>query len=112
VTNTPGNTRIDLQEVLARNDTASDITAGFSTAMPTLATVWHYIETALADTVMLAAEVTLLHAELADVRLDRANFAAAAQATLTAYRDRESDPLSYLRDELRAQGYRAEWGRA
>ena len=111
MTDTSGPTRIDLQEVHARNRTARDIVAGFSAEMPTLATIWHYIQTALADTITLTAEVTVLRADLADVRLGRANLAAAAQATLTAHRDNETDPLAYLRDELAAQGYRPRWGR-
>jgi hypothetical protein len=33
------------------------------------------------------------------------DLAAAALATIAAHQDGEPDPLSYLRDELRAQGY-------
>jgi hypothetical protein len=42
---------------------------------------------------------------MAGARLDRANLAAAALASIAAQHDGEPDPLSYLRDELRAQGY-------
>jgi hypothetical protein len=53
----------------------------------------------------LTAEIARLNAELRAVRLDRANLAAAGRATLAASRDGEPDPLSYLRDELAAQGF-------
>jgi hypothetical protein len=97
--------RIDLQEVNTRNRNARDIIAGFSDATPTLADIWQYVETALADTPQLAAEVTLLRAQLADGRLNRANLVAAIRATIAAHHDGEDDPLSYLRDELHEQGY-------
>jgi hypothetical protein len=45
------------------------------------------------------------------VRLDRANLAAAAFATIAAHQDGEPDPLSYLRDELGAQGHDPNRGR-
>lgn len=93
---------IDLQEVASRHDTARHIIAGFSTAMPTLADIWRHLETALDDTPALSAEITRLTAELRDTRLDRANLLAAARATLSATLEGESDPLSYLRDELTA----------
>ena len=48
---------------------------------------------------------------LTAVRLDRANLAAAGRATIAAYHDGEPDPLSYLRDELHAQGFSTERGR-
>jgi hypothetical protein len=51
------------------------------------------------------AEIARLNAELRAIRLDQANLAAAGRATLAASRDGEPDPLSYLRDELAAQGY-------
>jgi hypothetical protein len=44
--------------------------------------------------------------------LDLANLAAAALATLMAHCDGEPDPLCYLRDELSAQGYDINRGRA
>ena len=112
MTDTPDRTRIDLQEVYARNGMARDIIAGFSREMPTLATVWHYLDTALSDTLALATEISLLRADLAKTRLHRANLAAAARAVLAAHRDGESDPQAYLRDELRTQGYGAERGHA
>ena len=65
----------------------------------------------LAGTPHLSAEITRLAAELAAARLDLANLAAAALATIAAHEDGEPDPLSYLRDELAAQGYRPDRSR-
>ena len=93
----------DLQEVTTRNRIARHLTEGYAEQLP--ADIWRYLATAFADTPALAAEVTRLRAELAGTRLDRANLAAAALATIAAYHDSEPDPLSYLRDELRAQGH-------
>ena len=94
---------VDLQEAATRNHAARRVIAGFSTTAPTLAEIWQQLEAALADTPALSAEITRLRAELADTRLDRANLLAAARAVITAYLDGESDPLSYLRDELQAR---------
>ena len=102
VPNTLPNSSIDLQEVANRNNAARHIIAGFSTAMPTLADIWRHLESALNDTPALSAEITRLTVELRDARLDRANLLAAARATLSASLDGQSDPLSYLRDELTA----------
>jgi hypothetical protein len=74
------------------------------------ADVWRNLVTAFADTPDLATELIRLRAELADSRLNRANLAAAAQATINAHHDGEPDPLFYLRDELRAQGYAVDGG--
>lgn len=113
MTHAPRNTPPDHPlEVATRNRTARHIVAGFSTAFPTLADTWRYLDTALADSPALSAEITRLRAELAGVRLDLANLAAAALATLAARDDGEPDPLSYLRDELRAQGHDTSRGRA
>jgi hypothetical protein len=60
---------------------------------------------ALADTLALADELASLRIELAQLRLNRANLAAVGRATIAAYLDGESCPLSYLRDELHAQGF-------
>ena len=78
--------------------------AGFSTAIPTLAEIRQHLEAALADTPTLSAEITRLHAELADTRLDRANLLAAIRACLAADTDAEDDPLGYLRAELGTTG--------
>jgi hypothetical protein len=93
VPNESTRSRIDIEEITTRNDMARHIVAGFSAAMPTLADIWEYLEGALADTQVLAAEITAL-------RLDRANLLAAMRATLGAHAEGEQDPLSYLRDEL------------
>ena len=95
---------VDLQEAVTRNHAARRIVAGFSSALPTLAEIWQHLETALADTPALSAEITRLRAELRDTRLDRANLLAAARAVISAHLDGEPDPLSYIRDELDARG--------
>jgi hypothetical protein len=92
-----------LPEVTTRNRIARHLTEGFSLSFP--AGIWRYLATAFTDVPALTAEITRLRAELADIRLDRANLAAAALATIAAHSDGETDPLSYLRDELRAQGH-------
>jgi hypothetical protein len=99
VPNSSRNTRLDLQEVTTRNDTARQIIAGFATTLPTLSGYWHTIDTALSDIAGLAAA-------LARTRLDYADLLAAARATLGAHDDGEDEPLSYLRDELHTQAQR------
>jgi hypothetical protein len=99
--NTPHST-LNIPEVMTRNSAARDMVAGFATALPALSTMWQHIQTALADVRDLAAEVERLSAAVAAARLDRANALAAMRATIAAERDGETDPLSYLRDELRA----------
>jgi hypothetical protein len=61
------------------------------------------LDIALADNLTLSAEVAWLTAELAATRLDRANLLAAMRAAIAAHADGESDPLSYLRDEVDAR---------
>lgn len=61
-------------------------------------------ENAISDAPANAGEIVRLSAELTGTRLDWANLLAAARATLAAYDEGEGDPLSYLRDELAAQG--------
>ncbi len=102
VPNTLPDSSIDLQEVANRSNAARHIIAGFSAAMPTLADIWRHLESALDDTPALSAEIARLTAELRATRIDRANLLAAARATLSASLEGESDPLSYLRDELTA----------
>jgi hypothetical protein len=101
-------TSIDLQEITDRNDTARRILAGFASAAPSLADFWDLLKAALTDTVVLAAEVTRVSAEIAAARLDVANLLAAIQSTLAAYADGEADPLWYLRDELNARQTRSD----
>jgi hypothetical protein len=96
VPNTSPYIHVDLEEVTTRNETAQHILAGFATAMPTVAEIWRYLESALNDVPELTIEITRLSDELKDARLDRANLLAAARATIAAYHDGEPDPLSYL----------------
>jgi hypothetical protein len=93
---------IDLEKIADANQAARRMIAGFSAEMPALAEFWRTLDTALADNLTLAAEVTRLTAELAATRLGTANLLAAARATLAAYASGEADPLYYLRDELEA----------
>jgi hypothetical protein len=110
VTDSPRNARAnDLPEVVTRNRIARHLAEGLADQLP--ADIWRSLAAAFADAPALAAEITALRAELADVRLDLANLAAAAFATIAAHHDGEPDPLSYLRDELRAQGYDPSRGR-
>ena len=103
MTNPRPYSRIDLEEIAARNQTARHMIAGFSAEMPMLADFWRHLDTALTDNLTLSAEVTRLNAELAATRLDRANLLAAIRAALAAHADGEPDPLYYLRDELDAR---------
>ena len=70
----------DLLEITTRNRIARHIIEGFSLVFPTLNNFWLQIDGALAD-------------------------ALAGRATIAAYLDGESRPLSYVRDELHAQGF-------
>jgi hypothetical protein len=87
-------------EITTRNDIARDIIAGFAAVTPTLAGVFRFIDTALADLPAILAELGRARAELEAVRLDRANLLAAIRATLVADAEGKPDPLGYLRDEL------------
>ena len=117
MTNRTRRTTTDLRQVARRNRAARRAVAALKAAAlkasaPSLDELWQQLNAALADAPGLAAEVSRLRAELAGTRLDRANLAAAAQATIGAYREGESDPLCYLRDELRAQAGRVDRERA
>jgi predicted DNA-binding ribbon-helix-helix protein len=103
MTNPHPHSRINLDEITARNQTARHMITGFAIEMPALAEFWRHLATALSDTATLAAEVTRLTAELATTRLDRANLLAAIRATLAAHTAGEANPLYYLRDELDAR---------
>ena len=109
--NTPYHPRIDLQEAINRSRTAHRIVANTwpDEALPQI--LRRNLHTALDSIPALVEEIDRLSTELRDTRIHRANLAAAARATLTAHHDGERDPLSYLRDELSAQGYDTE-GRA
>jgi hypothetical protein len=102
MTNPRSYSRIDNEEIAARNQAARHMIAGFSAEMPALADFWRHLDTALTDNLALSVEVTRLSAELFTTRLDRANLLAAIRATLAADADGETDPLYYLRDELNA----------
>lgn len=108
MTKAPPVSTVFLQEANARSQHARRIIRAFARATSVLATAWQQLHDALADVPVLTAEITRLHAELRRVRLDWANLAAAARATLTACRDGDPDPLAFLRDELPAQGLRRE----
>jgi len=101
-------TGIDLPAIMSRNDTARHVIAAFITGMPPLSALWRRIGSALEDTPVLTAHVTMLAAELKEARLDLADMLAAARATLSAHADGETDPLWYLRDELDARQARAQ----
>ena len=103
MTNPHPHSRIDLEEIAARNETARHMIAGFSAEMPVLADFWRLLDTALTGNLALSAEVTRQDAELTATRLDMANLLAAIRATLAAHADGEADPLYYLRDELSAR---------
>ena len=103
MTNPRSYSRIDNEEIAARNQAARHMIAGFSAEMPALADFWRHLDTALADNLALSAEVTRMDADLAATRLDMANLLAAVRAALTAHADGEADPLYYLRDELDAR---------
>jgi hypothetical protein len=93
----------DLHEVAARSRAALVIIEALAAERP--GSISRYLTDAINDTPALTAEITALRARLAEERLDRANLAAAGLATISAYKDHERDPLSYLRDELTAQGH-------
>jgi len=95
--------RIDIEKIAARNQTARHMIAGLAAEMPALADFWRNLDTALTDNLTLSGEVSRLRAELAATRLDTANLLAAVRAALAAHADGETDPLSYIRDELSAR---------
>lgn len=111
MTNAPYHPKPDLQEAINRSSKARRIIANTRPDESLSTFLRTNLETALDTIPTLAEEIERLSTELRDTRIHRANLAAAARATLTAQRDGEPDPLSYLRDELNAQGYDAE-GRA
>jgi hypothetical protein len=112
VSETPNASTINLMEVSTRAENARHIIAGFSSAAPTLADLWGHVYDALSDIPDLTAEITSLRERLTAIRIERANLAAAGRITIVAYHNSESDPLSYLRDELQAQGFRTDRGDA
>jgi hypothetical protein len=105
VTHIPTASDTSLREVHARADIAHHIISGFALAIPALSDLWQQIDNSISDIPALLAEITRQSAALAAGRLSRANLAAAGLATLGAWHGGEPDPLSYLRDELAAQGF-------
>jgi hypothetical protein len=103
--NAPQHVRIDIQEVRHRHRTAKGILANLSDSTPSLANLLHYLNTAIDDVPVLVSEIKRLASVVATTRLNLANLAAAARATINSHRDDEPDPLCYLRDELTAQGF-------
>ena len=64
----------------------------------------HSVPSLINDLAHLVSEITRLHAALIDERLISANLRAAIRAALGAELDGETDPLSYLRDEIADSG--------
>jgi hypothetical protein len=93
----------DLQEVTTRHHIARDLTTRLASEYPT--DIWQHLLDSLTDIPALTTEITRIRGELAHKRLNHANLAAAALATIAAHDDGDPDPLCYLRDELRVQGY-------
>jgi hypothetical protein len=108
----PSTSPINLLEVSTRAEHARHIINGFSLTAPALADLWRQVTGALADIPALSAEIVSLRARLSTSRIDRANLAAASRVAISAYLNGETDPLSYLRDELHVQGFGADWGDA
>jgi ABC-type transporter Mla subunit MlaD len=105
MTHAPPVSSVFVQEAHDRSRSARHLIAGLSPALPVLADAWQKLNRALCDVPVLTTEITRLHTELAAVRLERANLAAAGRTTLTAHRSGDPSPLTYLRDELFAQGF-------
>jgi ABC-type transporter Mla subunit MlaD len=105
MTHAPHISNVFVQEANDRSRTARHLIAALSRGLPVPADAWQKLDRALFDVPVLTIEITRLHAELAAVRLERANLAAAGRATLSAHRSGEPSPLTYLRDELSAQGF-------
>jgi ABC-type transporter Mla subunit MlaD len=105
MTHAPHVNNIFVQEAYDRSRNARRIIAEFSRAIPVLTDTWQKLNRALCDVPVLTTEITRLRFELVAVRLERANLAAAGRATLSAHRSGEPSPLTYLHDELSAQGF-------
>jgi len=103
---------VDLDDVAVRAHNAGHVLTGICLAMPALDGLCRHVRDSFADGPPMAAEIGCLRRDLARTRLCRANLAAAGRATVTAERQGEADRLSYLRDELAAQGYAGPRGAA
>ena len=102
----------DLLEITTRNRIARHIIEGFSLAFPTLTDFWRQIDGALADTLALAGEISPPPRRTGQTRASTAPTSPPPAAppsppTATANPTR----LSYLRDELHAQGFGRPRGR-
>jgi hypothetical protein len=105
VTETTSASTINLLVVNTRAEQARHIIAGFSRGAPNLADLWSQIFDSLSDIPYLTTEITGLRERLTAIRIERANLAAASRITIVAFHNGEPDPLSYLQDELHAQGF-------
>jgi hypothetical protein len=105
VTKAPSASNINLLEVNTRAKQARHIIAGFSRGAPILADLWSQVYDSLSDIPYLTTEITGLRERLIAIRIERANLAAASRITIVAFHNDEPDPLSYLQDELYAQGF-------
>jgi hypothetical protein len=105
VTERPNASTINLLEVNTRAEQARHIIAGFSRGAPILADFWGHVNDSLSDISYLTTEIAGLRERLTAIRIERANLAAASRITIVAFHNDEPDPLSYLQDELYAQGF-------
>jgi hypothetical protein len=112
VKETPNASTVNLLEVSTRAEHARHIIAGFSRGAPILAALWGQVHESLSDIPHLATDITDLRERLTAVRIERANLAAAGRITIAAFHNGEPDPLSYLQDELHAQGFGTDRGDA
>jgi hypothetical protein len=111
VKETPNASTVNLLEVSTRAEHARHIIAGFSRGAPTLADLWGQVYESLSDIPYLATEISDLRERLTAIRIERANLAAASRVTIVAFQNGEPDSLSYLQDELQAQGFGTGWER-
>jgi hypothetical protein len=95
---------INLHAIYARNENAFRIIAGFRSALPAMSVMWEQVDRALADVPGMGAVIARLTAELAGMRMDRANLLAAMRATIAANADGEPDPFWYIRDAIENAG--------
>jgi hypothetical protein len=95
----------DLLEVSTRAEHVRRIIAMFPIVTPVWTDLLPQVDDVLRDVPALTAEVVSLGDRLNACRMDRANLAAAARVTMTAYLSGEKDPLASLLDELSAQGF-------
>jgi hypothetical protein len=105
VPQTPRFSPADLMEASTRAEHVRQIIATF----PNVTRVWtdllRQVNDVLRDVPALTAEIVSLGDRLSVCRMSRANLAAAARVTITAYLSGEKDPLACLLDELHAQGF-------